>query len=87
MTTPPTPPAGTPAARTGRDEAAAVCSAKGCTNDAAWVLAWNNPRVHHPDRLKTWAACDEHRESLAEFLAARSFLRQVVARSDWESDH
>jgi hypothetical protein len=39
---------------------------------------WNNPRLHTAERRKTWLACDEHRESLADFLRARSFLRDVT---------
>lgn len=55
-----------------------VCSAKGCTSPARWALLWNNPRLHTPDRRKTWLACAEHRESLSAFLSARSFLKDVV---------
>jgi hypothetical protein len=55
-----------------------VCSAKGCRRAAAWGLVWNNPRLHTPERRKVWLACDEHREHLASFLSARSFLRDVV---------
>ena len=55
-----------------------TCSARGCQADATWSLLWNNPRLHPPERRKTWLACDAHRESLADFLAARSFLRDVV---------
>ena len=66
------------------DPASPVCSAKGCRADATWVLAWNNPKLHTPDRRKVWTACDEHRESLSSFLEARSFLRQVVPVADWE---
>jgi hypothetical protein len=54
------------------------CSAKGCTADAQWALVWNNPRLHTPDRRKTWVACEEHREHLGQFLAARGFLRDTV---------
>lgn len=54
-----------------------ICSAKGCTAEAAWSLLWNNPRLHTPERRKTWLACDAHRESLADFLAARQFLRDI----------
>src|SRR5215813_13184933 len=50
------------------------CSAKGCRNAAGWALHWNNPKLHTADRRKTWLACDEHRESLSQFLAARAFL-------------
>ena len=41
-------------------------------------LRWNNPKLHTPDRRKVWLACDEHRESLSQFLAARGFLKDVV---------
>ena len=41
-------------------------------------LRWNNPKLHTPDRRKVWLACDEHRESLSQFLAARNFLREVA---------
>ena len=43
----------------------------------SWELLWNNPKLHTPDRRKTWLACDEHRQSLsrlprrAEFLTGR----------------
>jgi hypothetical protein len=44
-----------------------------------WALLWNNPKLHTPDRRKTWLACDEHRQSLSDFLGARGFLKDVVA--------
>jgi hypothetical protein len=53
------------------------CSAKGCRVAARHVLVWNNPKVHTPDREKTWVACDEHRASLSEHLDVRGFLRRV----------
>jgi hypothetical protein len=56
----------------------ATCSARGCHDPARWALAWNNPRLHTPDRRKTWVACDRHRETLGEFLTARGFLREVT---------
>jgi len=54
-----------------------ICSARGCTTAAAWALLWNNPKLHTPDRRKTWLACDEHKQSLSDFLGARGFLREV----------
>ncbi len=54
-----------------------VCSARGCRAAARHELRWNNPKLHTPERRKTWLACDEHRQSLADFLAARNFLREV----------
>lgn len=55
-----------------------ICSAKGCTAAARWDLAWNNPKLHTPERRKIWLACEEHRQSLADFLTARGFLRDVL---------
>ena len=54
-----------------------VCSAKGCREAARHVLVWNNPKLHTPDREKTWAACDAHRGPLSEHLDVRGFLRRV----------
>jgi hypothetical protein len=54
-----------------------TCSAKGCRADAVWQLHWNNPKLHTPDRRKTWLACEEHRASLGDFLDRRGFLREV----------
>lgn len=65
---------------------APVCSAKGCRADAVWVLAWNNPKLHTPERRKTWLACDDHREHLSSFLSVRGFLKDVVTLTAWESD-
>lgn len=56
-----------------------ICSARGCQAAAAWELQWNNPKLHTPDRRKVWLACDEHRQSLSDFLTARQFLKDVVA--------
>ena len=54
-----------------------ICSAKGCRAASSWVLAWNNPKLHTPERRKTWLACERHRASLAEFLQVRGFLRET----------
>lgn len=62
-----------------------VCSAKGCREAAAWVLAWNNPRLHTPERRKTWAACDVHRSTLGEHLAVRGFLRETLTLDEWRA--
>jgi len=55
-----------------------TCSARGCQADAVWSLQWNNPKLHTPDRRKSWLACDAHRQHLADFLSARGFLRDTV---------
>jgi hypothetical protein len=54
-----------------------TCSAKGCRAEAVWSLLWNNPKLHTPDRRKSWLACQEHRATLVEFLSARQLLRDV----------
>jgi hypothetical protein len=54
-----------------------ICSARGCRAPASYALVWNNPKVHAPEREKTWVACEEHRQSLADFLDLRGFLRRV----------
>ncbi|MEU5210495.1 hypothetical protein [Streptomyces sp. NPDC020742] len=66
-------------------ESAVICSAKGCRAAAVWVLAWNNPKLHTPDRRKTWLACEEHREHLSQFLGVRGFLKDVVTLQEWEA--
>ena len=58
------------------EEAGIRCSAKGCRAPAHWQLRWNNPKLHTPDRRKTWLACDDHRASLGDFLDVRGFLRE-----------
>ncbi|WP_052851667.1 hypothetical protein [Streptomyces avicenniae] len=60
-----------------------VCSAKDCRDAAEWVLAWNNPKLHTPERRKTWVACEEHREYLSRFLGLRGFLKDVVPLAEW----
>jgi hypothetical protein len=55
-----------------------VCSAKDCRRPASYDLQWNNPKIHTADRRKHWLACDAHRESLAQFLSARGFLKEVL---------
>ena len=64
----------------------AVCSAKGCQEQAEWALVWNNPKLHTPDRRKTWLACEQHRPSRADFLGARGSLLEVVAAHDAPED-
>jgi hypothetical protein len=59
-------------------DGAALCSARGCHAAATWQLHWNNPKIHTPDRRKIWLACDDHREHLADFLAARRFLKDTT---------
>lgn len=55
-----------------------TCSRAGCRDAAAWGLLWRNPKIHTPDRRKTWLACNEHREVLASFLSDRSFPLEIV---------
>jgi hypothetical protein len=55
-----------------------VCSARGCRAPAQWAVRWNNPRLHPPERRKTWLACPEHRPTLEEHLQVRAFWRETV---------
>ncbi|WP_306233357.1 hypothetical protein [Agrococcus beijingensis] len=52
---------------------ATPCSSAGCAADATHALHWRNPRIHPVERVKTWAACDRHRETLAAWLRTRGF--------------
>jgi hypothetical protein len=58
--------------------ASTLCSAKGCRADAIYGLLWNNPKLHTPDRRKTWLTCEEHRVTLSYFLSVRGFLKDTV---------
>jgi hypothetical protein len=53
------------------------CSAKGCQRPAVYELLWRNPKIHTADRTKQWLACEDHRDSLSDFLARRDFPLQV----------
>ena len=64
-------------ARMSDQVSSAICSARGCQAAATWAVVWNNPRLHTPDREKIWVACGEHKQPLADYLAARSFLKRV----------
>jgi len=55
-----------------------LCSAKGCPHPATVALLWNNPKIHTPDRRKTWLACDDHEKSLTDFLSARGFWKETT---------
>lgn len=54
------------------------CSRAGCRDRSEWAILWRNPRIHTPERRKTWLACEAHIEYLWEFLAARSFPLEVI---------
>ena len=75
---------GTGAPQTGPDpmgpesDTPAVCSRKGCRAEAAWRLLWNNPRIHTPERRKTWLACGEHRGWLEEYLQTRDLWKETL---------
>ncbi|MDK1358879.1 hypothetical protein QNO00_01170 [Arthrobacter sp. zg-Y1219] len=58
--------------------APAVCSRKGCRQPAVWRLLWNNPRIHTPERRKTWLACGEHRGWLEEYLQTRDLWKETL---------
>jgi hypothetical protein len=55
----------------------ARCSAKGCQRPAVYELRWRNPKIHTADRVKIWLACEDHRDTLSDFLARRDFPLSV----------
>jgi hypothetical protein len=55
-----------------------MCSRKACRSGASWQLLWNNPKIHTPERRKTWLACDEHRDWLEDYLQTRGLWKQTV---------
>jgi hypothetical protein len=55
------------------------CSAAGCAAPATWRVNWRNPRIHSADRVKVWLACDDHRETLSDYLSTRGFPVLVTA--------
>ncbi|UBH06107.1 hypothetical protein K8P10_001618 [Leucobacter sp. Psy1] len=61
-----------------------TCSRAGCTARADVALLWRNPKIHSPERRKTWLACADHRETLVAFLSARDFPLRVVPVDDLE---
>jgi hypothetical protein len=69
------------------EDVSPICSAKACRLPAAWVLSWNNPKLHTVDRRKTWTACDEHLEHLTAFLTTRGFLRETLAMPEYVALH
>ena len=55
------------------DDLDPICSRAGCREAAAWNVNWRNPRIHTPERVKIWLACDEHADYLRDYLDARDF--------------
>jgi hypothetical protein len=50
-----------------------VCSRAGCQLDAVSKINWRNPKIHGPDRTKTWLACQDHLDYLINYLSSRDF--------------
>lgn len=59
-------------------EGTVVCSRKGCRNTAGWQLLWNNPRIHAPERRKSWASCGDHVEWFEEYLRDRGLWKETL---------
>lgn len=71
-------PAAIPPDNAGRaDPEQVICSAQKCRRLARWAVVWNNPKIHTPDREKVWAACNDHRDTLRDYLTAHrmNFIR------------
>jgi hypothetical protein len=63
-------------------EAGAICSRKACRAQASWQLLWNNPKIHSPERRKTWLACAEHRGWLEDYLHTRGLWKETLPLED-----
>ncbi|TDT80236.1 MULTISPECIES: hypothetical protein [Micrococcaceae] len=59
-------------------ESTALCSRKACRSEASWQLLWNNPKIHAPERRKTWLACAEHRVWLEDYLQTRGLWKETL---------
>ncbi|MEO5312902.1 hypothetical protein PV772_02105 [Pseudarthrobacter sp. CC12] len=59
-------------------EAGAVCSRKACRAQASWQILWNNPKIHAPERRKTWLACTDHRDWLEDYLQTRGLWKETL---------
>lgn len=55
------------------------CSRARCSDTALWAIQWRNPKIHTPERKKTWLACEPHLITLRDFLEARSFPLEVIS--------
>lgn len=55
-----------------------ICSRKGCRQPATTALLWNNPKIHAPERRKTWLACNEHLQWLEDYLKSRSLWKETA---------
>jgi hypothetical protein len=62
--------------------AAAICSRKACREQASWQLQWNNPKIHSPERRKTWLACADHRDWLEDYLQTRGLWKETLPLAD-----
>ncbi|SEE47008.1 hypothetical protein SAMN04489740_1493 [Arthrobacter alpinus] len=63
----------------------AICSRKGCREIATMKLLWNNPKIHTPERRKTWLACSEHVAWLEDYLQSRSLWKETLPMSPKDS--
>ena len=51
-----------------------VCSRTECNSQVAWFVLWNNPKLHSPDKIKTWGSCNEHLDYFISYLTIRGFF-------------
>ncbi|MFT4245013.1 MAG: acetone carboxylase [Micrococcaceae bacterium] len=54
------------------------CSRAKCTNEAEYVIYWNNPKVHTPDRRKEWTSCEVHKKFFENYLSVRNFYIETL---------
>lgn len=79
------PGAGNPTPDPSTTAAPPICSRKGCREAATTQLLWNNPKIHTPERRKTWLACSEHAAWLEDYLQSRSLWKETLPMSPKDS--
>ena len=56
-----------------------TCSARGCQAPAVWELLWNNPKLHTPERRKTWLACAGVLHGYTRLSQKKSYQNNALA--------
>jgi hypothetical protein len=56
------------------------CSRSGCLREPTWDVQWRNPKIHAPERVKVWLACEEHRDYFEAYLGQKGFPVSSIAR-------
>lgn len=53
------------------------CSRVGCTATATAMVIWRNPKLHAPEKTKTWGTCADHSDYFVSYLTIRGFFLEL----------